>query len=366
MMVNQLRQVLVILLLVALSMVAMQVSAHETRFSTLQLNLHDYDQPRLSVELGLLDLELALHLDNDSDGTIYWYEYESRRLDIEAYIIENLRLRNNNQTCELRPLTDLGGIRPGKTPSVHSVFKLECAKPLDSLQIDFQLLTSIDAASAAILQIADTAAEKAILLEAGVTEIKMADSGFLATNLTFVKQGIYHILIGLDHLAFLLLLILPVARRGTLRDSALSVLGIVTAFTLAHSVTLALSATGLIVLPGAQVEIVIAASVVLAGIINLVKPTHRMGWTIAYGFGLVHGFGFAGALAELAGGYNLKLENLAAFNIGVEIGQIALVALVLPILGMLGTRQFYIKRLVPFLSLLLTGTGLFWVFTRLA
>ena len=363
---HPIRQALVMLFLVTLSMVSLQASAHESKFSTLQLNLHDFDQPRLTVELSLLDLELVLRIDNDSDGTIFWHEYESRRLDIETYIVDNLRLQNGNENCELKTLSDLGGIRPGKTPSVHSVFYLNCAKPLDSVQIDFQLLTSIDASSAAILEITDSAVDQSIVLEAGFTEIKIGDSSFITTNLSFVKQGIYHILIGLDHLAFLLLLILPAARRGSLRESLLSVIGIVTAFTLAHSVTLALAATGLIVLPGAQIEIVIAGSVVLAGIINLIKPAHRMGWTIAYGFGLVHGFGFAGALAELAGGYNLKLENLAAFNIGVEIGQIALVALALPILGLLGSKQFYTSRLVPFLSLILTGTGLFWVFTRLA
>jgi hypothetical protein len=170
----------------------------------------------------------------------------------------------------------LGGIRPGKSPTVLSVFNLDCDSPSQPLQIDFQLLTNIDAASTAILEISGRGADKSVLVEAGITEIEMSDNGIISTNLSFVKQGIYHILIGLDHLAFLLLLILPAARRGSLRENLLSVAGIVTAFTLAHSVTLALSATRLITLPGTQIEVVIAASVVLAGVINLIKPTHRM------------------------------------------------------------------------------------------
>ncbi len=350
----------------AMLVLTSQVAAHETRFTRLMLDMGDDGQALLSVEFDVLDLELAVGLDSDADGSILWYEYEDKRGDIEDYIKRSLQLESDGQSCQLQALRESGGIRPGKVPSLLTRFNLVCGNELNLLSLNHQLLTNIDQASSVLLKISGSGADKSMVLEPGFSSIELGDTGFFAANISFVEQGIYHILIGIDHLAFLLLLILPAARRGNLRDSLVSIAGIVTAFTLAHSVTLALSATGYLSLPSKSVEVVIAASVVLAGIINLIRPRHRMGWMIAYSFGLVHGFGFAGALAELDIAQSLRLVNLASFNIGVELGQVALVVLTLPLLRLLGSKEIYSRYTVRLLSLVCAAAGSFWMLQRLA
>jgi hypothetical protein len=157
--------------------------------------------------------------------------------------------------------------------------------------------------------------------------------------LRFIGEGIWHVLIGYDHIAFVLLLLLPAVLRQEngrwqgaqrLRDVARELFTIVTAFTIAHSITLGLAATGTVRLPIRPIEIAIAASIAVAGLINLAPQLARLRLPLAFGFGLVHGFGFANALSEIdAAGVKL-LPLLGGFNIGVEIAQLGIVALVLP------------------------------------
>ena len=340
-------------------------SAHESRFTTLTLDFSEPQEAQVTVEYDLLDLGLALGLDEDGDGVILWHEYDSRRGRIAAYTSRSLRLSAAQASCELQPQHQSGGVRAGSMPSIVMVYRLECPRAVDSVTLDHHLLTDIDPAAKAMLRVIGAGAEKSMVLAAGSHRVDMRDTGLLQANASFVREGIHHILIGYDHLAFLLLLILPAARQGSNRERLLAVMGIVTAFTLAHSVTLALSATGLVSLPGKMIESVIAASVILAGLINLARPLHRLGWLIAYAFGLVHGFGFAGALTELAIAENLRLSNLAAFNVGVEIGQLAIVLLVLPLLFLLGRNACWYRRVVRALSLLVSAVGGIWLLERI-
>ncbi len=135
---------------------------------------------------------------------------------------------------------------------------------------------------------------------------------------TFFRVGVEHILQGWDHLAFLLALIVGSRRVKTL-------VGVVTAFTLAHSITLALAATGVIDLPSRFVEIAIALSIAYVACENLLRREARNPWIEAFGFGLLHGLGFAGFLAEALEGENLLVTALLGFNLGVEAGQLAVV-----------------------------------------
>jgi hypothetical protein len=153
---------------------------------------------------------------------------------------------------------------------------------------------------------------------------------------TFIKEGIWHIWRGYDHILFLLALLLPgVLRRsdGTwepvmaVKPAVIRVLQIVTAFTVAHSITLSLAALGLVHLPSRLIESAIAASVVMAALNNLRPFFFERGWLVAFGFGLLHGFGFANALSDLGLHSGQFALTLFGFNLGVEIGQLAIVAL---------------------------------------
>jgi hypothetical protein len=156
--------------------------------------------------------------------------------------------------------------------------------------------------------------------------------GTSSTFLAYLHQGIEHILLGYDHLLFVVALILP-------GGSIVSLLAIVTAFTVAHSITLALSVLGIFTLPGWIVEPVIALSIAYVAFENLcMRKALSRRWGISFIFGLVHGFGFAGALAEVGLPTEGVVSALIGFNLGVEAGQALVVAIALPLL--IGIRRF--------------------------
>jgi hypothetical protein len=180
--------------------------------------------------------------------------------------------------------------------------------------------------------------------------------------------------IGYDHLAFLLLLLLPGVLRAagvagwqpvpTFRETARDLFRIITAFTLAHSLTLALAATGTVTIPVRPVEVAIAASIVIAGLLNLFPRAARVRLALAFGFGLVHGFGFANALAELGARGARLVPTLAGFNVGVELAQLSLVLLVLPFLFRARNSAFYAWRFMPAASLGAAMAGAAWLVAR--
>ncbi len=209
--------------------------------------------------------------------------------------------------------------------------------------------------------------------------------GFVA----MVKQGVWHIWIGLDHILFLLALILPSVVRRTqaaaigsnvatgkrkfaiwgwepvkrFRPAFLYIIKIITFFTIAHTITLSLAALNIIVLPSRLVESIIALSIGLAAYHNI-KPIFKgKDWLIAFVFGLFHGFGFASVMGELGFKGEFLTLTLLGFNIGVEIGQVFIIALIFPVLYFLRKLKLYPKLLV-YLSALLIVISLYWLFER--
>ena len=173
------------------------------------------------------------------------------------------------------------------------------------------------------------------------------------------ELGIRHILGGYDHLLFLVALLLGVCRLR-------SVVTTVTAFTLAHSVTLSLAVLGFVAAPPALVEPLIAASIVFVGIENLVRDPGASRWKLTFAFGLVHGFGFAGALRDLGIGTMARASRCRspASMLGVEAGQIAVVVALWPILRALNGRPAWRLRFAPATSLAITVAGVYWLVER--
>jgi hypothetical protein len=188
---------------------------------------------------------------------------------------------------------------------------------------------------------------------------------------SYLRLGVGHILGGYDHLAFLLALLVACRRLRT-------VLGIVTSFTVAHSITLALASLRMLTLPGRVVEPLIAATIVFVSVENVVprrrgravhggagEPPGR--WAAAFGFGLCHGFGFAGALLAIGLGANgapLAMP-LLAFNLGVELGQVAVAAALVPALAGLRRWGPFARHGTTAVSLLIAAAGLYWLGRRL-
>jgi hypothetical protein len=169
--------------------------------------------------------------------------------------------------------------------------------------------------------------------------------------------GIEHILTGYDHLVFLACLLVP---GGTLRSRV----AIVTAFTVAHSLTLVLAAMEVVTPPARFVEPAIAMSIAYVAIENLVSERRRPRWPTAFGFGLVHGFGFAGMLDFLDLPLRQWFAAVLAFNLGVEIGQLAVVAIALPVIVVLAKSSWH-RRVVQYTSVLVLGLALVWFVERL-
>jgi hypothetical protein len=190
-----------------------------------------------------------------------------------------------------------------------------------------------------------------------------AGSASWAQAARFVRLGIEHIFSGWDHVVFLLGLLLA---GGRLRD----VVRVVTSFTVGHASTLALATFGVVTPPAGLIEPLIAASVIYVGLENLLDlrrgvARHSRRWPIALAFGLVHGFGFAGALGELELGRTGLATALFSFNLGVELGQAAIVALAFPVLACLRRRPAFDAAGLPVGSAMVGCAGLVWLVGRI-
>jgi hypothetical protein len=186
----------------------------------------------------------------------------------------------------------------------------------------------------------------------------------------FLVMGIEHIFTGYDHILFLagLLVLAGITedRARGLRKGLLYTLKIVTAFTLAHSITLIAAALGVVNLPTRLSESGIALSIVYIGIENLAlrEPRHR--WLLTFVFGLVHGFGFATVLRQVGLPKHGLLLSLVSFNVGVELGQMAIVAALFPLLHLIATRSVVVYRRAVLTggSLAIAALGMFWLIER--
>ena len=184
--------------------------------------------------------------------------------------------------------------------------------------------------------------------------------GALAVIGRYTRSGVAHIAIGYDHIAFIVALLLWARRFWPVAK-------VVTAFTVAHSITLALAALDIVALPGSLVEPLIAASIVWVAVENFIWRDVARRWKIAFALGLVHGFGFAGVLREFGLPSDALALALAFFNVGVEIGQIVIVAVAVPALALLdrltgGERD---RRIVFAASSAIAALGVWWLVARL-
>lgn len=190
----------------------------------------------------------------------------------------------------------------------------------------------------------------------GVVSNKPAKQSLWANIGQFILLGIEHILTGYDHMAFLLALIV-------IGLSVKEVLKIITAFTVAHSITLLLAATQVVNLNSRVVECVIAFSICFVALENLFKKKVQYRWLVTFGFGLVHGFGFASVLQELIVGKSNLLVSVVSFNLGVEVGQLMIFLVLLPVLYLLKNR-FEFRKVTIGVSLAIFLLGFTWLIER--
>lgn len=203
--------------------------------------------------------------------------------------------------------------------------------------------------------------------------LDLSSSSVLRGFAGLVQLGIWHIWIGIDHVLFLLALVLPsVLYRengrwvpvASFRPALVNVVAVVTCFTIAHTITLSLAALGLIRLPDRLVEAIIAASIAVAALHNLFPRIHIREWSIAFVFGLFHGFGFASVLSHIGLEREYAALSLFGFNLGVEMGQVAIICAAFPLLYLLRNTRVYL-HILKYGSILLIGLAAIWFVERL-
>jgi hypothetical protein len=322
-------------LLTLLAFLAPLVHAHKPSDAYLFVN-SDSNRELIEVRLdvALRDLHLLLPLDNNGDGKLTWGELKSHRAALTALLDQHLQLQRGRSECHVDWQGQPGSFAlqdrsDGSYLSLHGLSRCGDSVASQTLAVRYSLLRNEDATHRLI----------ATTTHDGIMSSRVVDPGSDATaSLTdmsstqafgsFVLDGMHHIAMGYDHIAFLLVLLLGVTLLSTYASLQIrSALCIVTAFTIAHSLTLTLAATGWVRLPATAVELAIAATVVLAALNNLRKFIPGPPAVVAFSFGLVHGFGFAEVLREAALPRDSFAWALAGFNVGIEIGQAAIVML---------------------------------------
>ena len=360
-------------------------TAHAHQSSTAYLSVSassvasSTDQINLQYRLAIRDLATVLPLDDNQDQQITWQELSSQQSALEQLLQDQLRVSNAGQQCPLRASEPLLIEQIAGQMYVVQPLQTSCTA-LD--QLDYRVLKDIDSNHRLLLtrslggQDGTPTQTQTQLLAPSVIDLAKPAQGVFATVQQFVAEGVHHLLIGADHVLFLFCILLPaVYQPRQTRHAALvpveqpvsalrQVVYVATAFTLAHSVTLTLAALQIVQLPAQWVESVIAGSIVVAALMNLFG-TQRRQISLAFVFGLIHGFGFANVLADLPLQPLERAAALLSFNLGIELGQLVCILLFMPFALWLRYSNFYRLGVFMLGSALAAGIALLWMLQRI-
>jgi hypothetical protein len=403
---------------------ASTVQAHKPSDSYLTLTARDAGVVELQWHVALRDLDGELQLDANDDGQLSWGEVRGRWSALQAFVQPHLKLSVQGQPCMALSTawpdkSVAGPALATHTDGRYAVFswREQCPAtaqlPWSGVDVDYRLFALSDPTHRGIVRWRVQAGTGASLQELGVAVLGVSQpvqhlgwpamawpadlspagrSGQVVTPLPapappaapvgawqtigrMVVEGVHHIASGTDHILFLVsLLLVAVWRRDAsqarwlpqedARSVLKEVLRLVTAFTVAHSITLGLAAYGVLTPPSRWVESLIAASVLVAALDNLWPLLRGPRWVVVFAFGLVHGFGFAGAMQDLGLSAQALAWPLLGFNLGVELGQLMLVALVLPVAFALRRTRAYRWAVVAPASAAIAALALLWLIER--
>jgi hypothetical protein len=382
------------LLASALALAALATQAHKPSDSYLTLTVPaaPTEGAPLAVQgrwdIALRDLDLAIGLDTDADGQLTWGEVRAHHAEIARHALARLALRRGGQPCTATAGEQLVDEHTDGTYTVLPLaFECPAAPAAASLEVEYRLFAELDPMHRGLLRRVGPPAGPGTELPTRSAlfgpqepvqafDLGRAGAGAVAGWRAFVdyaREGVWHIWIGFDHILFLVSLLLPavfVWRGGAWQpasrtgEAALDVLRVVTAFTVAHSLTLSAATLGWLRPPSRWVESAIALSVVLAALNNLRPLVHGRRWAVAFGFGLVHGFGFASVLADLGLPPGALALSLLGFNVGVELGQLAIVALLLPPAFLLRRTRLYRRGVFVGGSIVIALLATAWLVER--
>jgi hypothetical protein len=354
--------------------------AHSSSNSYLTLSAPE-QKLTLRADINLRDIDLIFDLDQNRDGQVTWGETQARAAELETWLGQGLALTESGQACTLGQ-ADLQASQHADGIYLSAQWQASCPGLTDvakaRLALRYSLIFAQDNLHRGLLKVDFTDFQSSAILSPERPEALVAkeDSSALRVFGRYVVEGIWHIWIGVDHILFLLSLLvlaplLPSRQNLTqwravtqARPAVMDVLAVVTAFTLAHSITLGLSVLKWLEPPPDLIEPAIAMSVVIAALNNLVGWSALRRWQLAFVFGLVHGFGFANVLLDLGLPASSLAVALGGFNVGVELGQLAIVGVFFPIAWLLRHTLFYRWVVVTGGSLAVAVLGTLWTLER--
>lgn len=354
----------------ALLMFGAQAKAHSTSTAYLEVNATSPNAPGLQWRIALRDLDALLNLDANADDQLTWNEVADRAVDINALAASMLAVKSGTQACPVR-FEAPRYVRLADVGYAHLSATIACAA--EAMTIDYRLFEGIDPSHRVI--VSASGAQPRIVAPGATIDLNAvrgaqeAPSGFSG----FFSSGIAHIAGGIDHVLFLLALLLPAVLtrrdgRWVARDNVPSalwtVVWIATAFTIAHSITLALATFDVIRIPARAIEPLIALSIVVAALNNIWPIVTRHLAAVAFAFGLIHGFGFAEVLVPLELPRPELAMALLGFNLGVEVGQLAIVAVAFFVLAALRRWSSYPRWILTLGSALIAVVALVWFVER--
>jgi len=360
-------------LLLMLSLVASPAIAHKASDAYLTIERNGAAL-RGQWDIALRDLDNALGLDANGDGDVTWGEVRARHADIAAYALRRLDMSSGGERCALSATAQM---IDSHTDGAYAVlaFSGHCAAAGPTLAIGYRLFEGLDPQHRGLLNLIENGQSRSVVFSADTPQRVVGGdtSGPWTQFTTYVNEGTWHIWSGFDHILFLLSLLLPAVlirdagrwkTSDSFRDAFAEVAKVVTAFTVAHSITLTLAALSIVVLPSRLVESGIALSVVLAALNNLHPVVANGRWIAAFVFGLLHGFGFAGALHDLGLPAGSLALSLLGFNLGVEAGQLAIVVVFLPLAYALRSTWAYRRMLFAGGSMAIAAVASVWLVER--
>lgn len=357
--------------LFALLILPLQCFAHSLSDSYLELH---FDNTAVSGhwQIAVRDLELAIGLDSNADTQVSWGELQAKEQEMHAFANSKLLIQRGDIACTYTfGTTMLSELNAGMF--VYLPLSGQCTGT-GPTTLQYDLLFDIDSSHRGIATVYEEEALHSLLFTPQQRSMTLAaQSASLMNHMkNFVVEGVWHIWIGLDHILFLVALLLPIVLGskesstqnlnygGMLRE----IFKVVTAFTVAHSVTLILASLNIVSLPSRLVESLIALSVAISGL-NIIVPIFRgRHWQVAFGFGLIHGFGFAGVLSDLSLPTTQYISGLLSFNIGVELGQLVIVLVLVPLLLLLAIPRPMRLATKAFAGVSITVFGALWVAER--
>jgi hydrogenase/urease accessory protein HupE len=354
------KPILVFLVLSITLFISPEAKAHDPGLSAAELQL-SYGSLAADLSFAFADIEQLLAIDADHNQQISQAEFLMAQAQLEQLARGALAI-----TVDRKPLLCEAATVMLDSENGVLRFKLKFSGVVgEHLELESFLIKSLARGHRQYLVLRDEAGNVLVeqMLQATNAkcdiDLQQQANSKLNAFTKFVVLGIEHILTGYDHLAFLFALLLA---GSTLRE----VLKIITSFTLAHSISLALATFNVVTISPAIVEPLIAVSIVYVGCENLFRRNLNRRWLLTFGFGLIHGLGFASVLRELNIGNAARVAiiPLLSFNLGVELGQVTIAALVLPLIWRLKPRSWFVPRLVPLCSTCVALLGVFWLIMR--